>query len=387
MRTALVLAGCFWAASACERSHRSAAAPTAALTAASPHPEVRPAPERCGMCFAHSWEDAGARGYGTDAARSALDELKALGIRHLSLTPFGWMSSLEDPRVVSEVTMAGAETEDRVRAAARDARARGMTVLVKPHLWVRRGEWPGELRFAAGPQADTFFATYRDFILRWARLAEEVGADALLIGLELRGLSAAHPDAFRALIATIRGVYRGRIGYGANWDEVEQVTFWDTLDFIGVQLYAPLRGAEAPLDPGALRLSAERWRDRYEAVSRRFGKPLWLTEAGFTNRVGVTVDPHLWPEQRSAKRTPEGDAEQRLAYSVLLSVYGASPLVDRIYLWKWFTDVHTDEEPSGFGYMPRGKPAGEVLRTFCSDPTARLPRGVGGASQAAEKAE
>jgi hypothetical protein len=319
------------------------------------------------MCFAHSWEDAGARGYGTDAARSALDELKALGIRHLSLTPFGWMSRLEDPRVVSEVTMAGAETEDRVRAAARDARARGMTVLVKPHLWVQRGEWPGELRFAPGPEADTFFATYRDFILRWARLAEEVGADALLMGIELRGLSATHPEAFRALIATVRGVYRGRLGYGANWDEVEQVTFWDRLDFIGVQLYAPLRKAETPLEVGALRDAAEAWRARYEAVARRFDKPLWLTEAGFTNRVGVTVDPHLWPEQRAAKRTPEGDAEQRLAYSILLSVYGASPLVERIYLWKWFTDIHTDEEPSGFGYMPRGKPAGEVLRAFCSE--------------------
>ena len=94
--------------------------------------------------------------------------------------------------------------------------------------------------------------------------------------------------------------------------------------------------------------------------------------------MGVTVDPHLWPEQRAAKRTPEGDAEQRLAYSVLLSVYGASPLVERIYLWKWFTDVHTDEEPSGFGYMPRGKPAGDVLRAFCSDPVARPPHGVGG---------
>ena len=161
LRTTLVLAGGFWAASACERSHRPPVPPTAAFTAASPHPEVRPAPERCGMCFAHS-----------------------------------------------------------------------------------------------------------DFILRRARLAEEVGADALLMGLELRGLSAAHLDAFRVLIASLRGVYRGRIGHGVNGDEVEQVTFWDTLDFIGVQLYAPLPSAETPLDLDALRGSAERWRARYEAEAR-----------------------------------------------------------------------------------------------------------------------
>lgn len=328
---------------------------------------------KCGVCFAHSSEAGGSRGYGSEDARSSLDELKQLGISHLSVTPFGYLPALDSSEVRGPGHYPGEETPTRVRAVTHDAHARGQTVMLKPHLWVGGGAWPGELAPSSPDAVERFFRTYRDFILSWATVAAETKAESFLIGVELRALTAAHPAKFRALIADVRRVYSGRLGYGANWDEVLAVEFWDELDFIGVQLYAPLRDAAEPLSIEALRAHARAWLSRYTLVATRTGKPLYLTEIGFTNRVGVTLDPHVWPEQKSALRTDGGDEEQRLAYEAILSTFGESPLVERIYIWKWFTDVNTDEERAGFGFMPRGKPAAASLARFCGGPLPASP--------------
>ena len=51
---------------------------------------------------------------------------------------------------------------------------------------------------------------------------------------------AADPDAMRHLVAEVRAIYGGKLVYAANWDEIDRVRFWDALDYVGVQLYAPL---------------------------------------------------------------------------------------------------------------------------------------------------
>ena len=79
-------------------------------------------PAPCGMCFAHNWQHGGTRGYGSSTAASSLDELRKLGVKTISLTPFGWMSSTRAVDVKWSTNFGGSETFARLRRTAADAR-------------------------------------------------------------------------------------------------------------------------------------------------------------------------------------------------------------------------------------------------------------------------
>jgi hypothetical protein len=64
---------------------------------------------------------------------------------------------------------------------------------------------------------------------------------------ELHRTAVERPDDWRRRIADVRRVYSGKLTYAVNWHrEVEEVSFWDALDPIGVQGYFPLATAAVP---------------------------------------------------------------------------------------------------------------------------------------------
>src|SRR4030095_14963958 len=98
---------------------------------------------------------------------------------------------------------------------------------LKPHLWIRRGEWQGDLAWRDEAAFRRWFDSLRAFTLRYARLAERDGYDPVVVGTERKSPTARAPAAWRRLIADVRAVYRGPLTYAANWDEAERVAFWD----------------------------------------------------------------------------------------------------------------------------------------------------------------
>ncbi len=183
------------------------------------------------MCVAHNYQSGGRRGYGSETSRASLAELKSLGVDSVSLTPFGFMRSLTSTRVehVDESNATAGETDTRLIAEIRAARALGLRVLLKPHIWVSGGAWRGELRPS---NWEEWFANYRAWILRYAALASREDVAILAIGTELKS-SLARPDAWRSLIAEVRAVFDGELTYCANWDALERVRFFDAVDYVG----------------------------------------------------------------------------------------------------------------------------------------------------------
>ena len=47
-------------------------------------------------------------------------------------------------------------------------------------------------------------------------------------------------EPWQEITSLVRGKYGAPLTYAANWDEVEQVQFFDSLDLIGVDAYYPL---------------------------------------------------------------------------------------------------------------------------------------------------
>jgi hypothetical protein len=318
----------------------------------------------CGMSFAHSWTDKGVRGYGSPSSVRALDELQQLGMKAIHIHSFAFMLDLEDSVVSTEAHYPGAETFASLTATADAAHARGMTVMLKPQIWLVDGQWCGEITPRNGWPA--WFASYRTFILKYAALAESMKAEWLAVGVELKSATLEAPGEWPSIIADVRKVYHGKLVYSANWDEADHVTFWPLVDAVGVQMYAPLRTEKEPLTESVLANGARRWLRKYEAIADKAGKPLIITEAGYVNREGVTAAPHIWPSWVTEEpQSRAGDEEQAAGYRALIATFGRSAKVERIYWWKWFTDVEGPPEEGPLGFGPKGRPAEAILRAAC----------------------
>jgi|GEM_PF-1725450 len=99
---------------------------------------------------------------------------------------------------------------------------------------------------------------------------------------------------WRALIADVRSVYDGRLTLAANFDNYQEVGFWDSLDLMGVNAYFPLRKTlDEPLTADGLERS---WEQVLATIGdfkleHELDLPVLFTELGYTQRSGSTVAP------------------------------------------------------------------------------------------------
>ncbi|MFK7984466.1 MAG: hypothetical protein AB8I08_00415 [Sandaracinaceae bacterium] len=312
-----------------------------------------PSPFLAGMSLAHNYQGNGRRGYGSETSRETMDTLVTLGVRELSLTPFGFMRSTHASDVTLATDHPAGETDARMEAAIRDAHARGLAVFLKPHVWISGGAWRGEIEPALGWEA--FFTSYSRFVLHYARMAARLEVERFAVGVEI---PSAATSEWRALIRAVRAVYSGQITYAANWDAVDRVAFWSDVDFIGVQFYPSLAEARGA-DEASMQRALEGQLDALGALSRRVERPVLLTEVGYKSIEDTELRPHQWPERHGAPVPSE--AAQARAYRRLFNAVAARPFVRGLYLWKWFTDPDTHEEGAD-GFSPRGKQAEAILR-------------------------
>ena len=329
-----------------------------------PGAEPLPADVQRGVCLAHNWQDRGARGYGTASSAAQLEELSELGVGWLSLTPFAFMRAPDDPEIRLVGSHAGGERDEVVVRQIEQARAAGMRVLLKPHIWIRGGVYRGEVAMDDEQEWERFFAAYERYILHYARMAQEHGVEILAVGVELDRTVDAHPERWREIVATVREVYDGELVYSANWDRVLDFPLWDVFDYVGVQFYPPLAD-EAGATDQALRGRMEHYASVLDGFHARVDRPILFTEVGYRSVRHAELRPHAWPE-REEGRSEVDEATQAHAYALFLDVMGRRPWTAGIYWWKWFTDPGTDEEgPTGFS--PRDKLAEAVLASFYGD--------------------
>jgi len=191
----------------------------------------------CGSAAPPTGSDRFHRGVCWVAGRAVdagdLEPLVRLHASWISQTPFGWQAEPEDTEIETATSghVLWGESDEGLIETTRLAHARGIRVLLKPHLWLRRG-WPGDIAMRREEDWRAWFASYREFILHYADLAQRAGIEALAVGTELGGTTRREAE-WRALIADVRARYRGKLTYCANWSEdVEHVAFWDALDWI-----------------------------------------------------------------------------------------------------------------------------------------------------------
>ncbi|MEO0341783.1 MAG: hypothetical protein AAF242_21590, partial [Bacteroidota bacterium] len=174
-----------------------------------------------------------------------LEILKTNNVEWITFTPFIPQDYYDQPKIIGEYDLPDSiyyfkSWERRINWA----KAKGFQVMIKPHVWLMNadnGKWRSDIAMQSEADWDKWFGRYEFEILAFAELAQQVGAGAYCIGAELQQTVIQQPDRWRTLIRKVRTIYNGPLVYAANWnEELEQLTFWDELDYIGVQAYFPL---------------------------------------------------------------------------------------------------------------------------------------------------
>ena len=297
-----------------------------------------------GISFSH--EGRGQHGYGSLAAQRELDRMRDLGANAVALVPYAFTAAPGETSIRFQTL----ETDARLMRTAAQARRLGLAVAIKPHLWAG-GRFHGDISFQDGARFEEWFEDYRNWMLHYARLAELHGAELLVIGNELAGLTV-REEAWRSLAAQVRKIYRGPITYAAHWqEELERVSFWDELDFIGVNFYFPIAAAgKSPERDSPEVLAAKQ---RIAQVRARFERPVLFTEVGFPALRTAAARP--WEENSSGL-----DANlQARCYAIWLESFASAPHVTGMFWWKW--PSHGRGSPFDPSHRPLAKPALNVL--------------------------
>lgn len=227
-------------------------------------------------------------------------------------------------------------------------------------------EIPSEDLWVKGKESN--YATLEKYLydevatkVKWAReVAYADEADPLATINERRAFIL---DKWYKLIKKVRTSYSGKLTYAANFDNYQNVKFWDKLDFIGINAYFKLRDYMPDVDDSLLTEKFEASWDDIFLKLKTFRKKEGLdqltlfTELGYVYKENSTIMPWegfgfsiahssqrkdllVWSQQKKDKN------ERHLAVEALNKTNKKYNLLKGILYWKLTTkEYHIPYEP------------------------------------------
>jgi hypothetical protein len=272
------------------------------------------------------------------------------GVNCIALNPMQSQSTTTSTDIHIERRFLGS-TDDAVIHTIRVAHQLGMKVLLKPMV-NPRGRWRGDI-----PPSDEWFQAYTLFMEHYAVMADNEKVEALSVGCEFNRNQGDDAE-WRRVIGVVRHLYHGPITYACNWDSYQKVTWWDAVDFIGVDFYYPLSRTPDPTADAVLAATAK-IADSMDAWRRANypQKKIVFTEIGYRSAPGTSMTPWESPETRPDPQ------EQRNCYNAVLQTFWDKPWWDGAFWWDWSPNPKGGG-PEDKGYTPQNKPAEEVIRDY-----------------------
>lgn len=299
-------------------------------------------------------------GYGSPACDRTMREARAMGATWVSVTPFGRVWDLKSTGVDLTFEADFQDNRRAVLAAIRQAHARGLKVMLVPHLWVESGGWRAEIDPGSDEGWKAWAASYERFLLAWTEVAKEGEAEMLSVGVELRSWATTERvPSLLAIVAKVRAMYPGLLTYSANWDDADRSIVFEAVDVLGVNAFFPLAEHEhAPREE--LMQGGRKVAQELEALASSWRKPVLLTEMGYTTRSDPAVKPWEWPDAMSDVKVDQ--AAQADAYRALLAPLLDAPWCAGFFAWRVYSDPDDVSQEAEWGFSPRGKLAELVLR-------------------------
>ena len=356
--------------------------------------------------------------------------LKGHGINTISFTTF---STHEDWR---QADFTAPEQDTKTIQAMRTAQREGFTTVFVPRVKLNgavggnRFLWHGMIA-PADTVLDAWFSKYESFLVSQAQVCEREGVSLLAIGSELSELTSTRtladipklqaeflrlpkgappntatrvhrdwaaattfadprsgvPDIskinerrkwldarWRRLIIKVREVFSGKLTYAANFDQYQEVGFWDALDVVAINAYFEIRPNEPVAGREALGSILESgWRKVFQDIEtfqgeQRLKLPLVFTELGYTQRAGCTVYPWDYSGDRAVDASIAGPIERVVALEALgrtARKYQTTVPLAGVFYWRVGRDAKAREfEP--YAVLPDDPDDAAVFRALRS---------------------
>ena len=242
------------------------------------------------------------------------------------------------------------------------AKAKQMTVMVKPQVWSMEG-WMNELDNSVPITWNTFHQGYLDYIIKWAKIADEHQAEIFCIGTELQSSISSNPDFWGNLIDTVRHYYHGKLTYASNWDDTHLVPFWGKMDYIGIDTYFPLSEEKIP----SVCELKQAWIPIHYQIKKyytQYQKPILFTEFGYMS-VEKSAS-KTWNLEATKDSIPMNEQAQANAMRALLQTFGQQDWWAGGFQWKWYADPRAAVCDGDLTkeYTPENKLGEEVLQAM-----------------------
>jgi len=286
----------------------------------------------------------------TKEAYESLDNLKAkTGADFIILVPNGLQETAQSEEIcyTSDATMSDEELVRMIHYAHEI----GLRVALKPTANCKNGTWRAHINFFdkdvhCEPKWSNWFASYTDFQLHYAKIAEETGCEMFIAGCEMVQ-SERRADEWRKLIADIKEVFHGPVTYNTDKYQEDNVTWWDCVDVICSSGYYPMNDWEQELD-------------RIEAVVKKYNKPFFFSECGCMSTEGSSKVPNDWSMRGEVSLKEQADW-----YTAMFEACKKRPWVEGFCLWDWTWKQYSPcKAKCNGGYDIYEKPAQEVVKKY-----------------------
>lgn len=283
------------------------------------------------------------------------EELKDINAGWVAIIPYGF-SRIGEPSVTFDHDRQwwGERTEG-TRELIRFAKAKGLKVMLKPHVWVMGQGWTGDYQLNSEEKWKNWEKDFTKYIMNHARVADSLDVEMICIGTEYRTPAKERPEFWKSLIKEVKSVYHGKITYASNWDNFQNISWWAEVDYIGIDSYFPLAEGESP----GLEEIKKGWgplRDELMQFSKKWDKQILFTEYGFQSVKGG-AGKH-WEVDKSIDNLDLG-VQQRAYEATFQSLWG-EPWFAGGFFWKWHL-TSRGAERNKTRFTPQGKPAAEVI--------------------------
>jgi len=196
----------------------------------------------------------------------------------------------------------------------------GYKVFVKPHIWLRSppdGKWRSDIFPTSEENWEIWKKSYREFILRYAKLAERGQAEMFCVGVELTRLTLEKPKYWQELIKEVRTIYSGKITYAANCD--------------------------------------------LEFVANKYNRPILFTEMGYKSTADAAIKPWEWIEYDTDQKKVLSTETQANCYQAFFDTIWDQEWFAGTHIWQLRSDFKKGRGKSNLDFTPQEKPAEKTI--------------------------
>ena len=292
-----------------------------------------------------------------EISQLAINHVIAVNANWVTLMPYAFMKNTSDTAIIfnSKKQWLG-ERKEGIEKTALLFRKNKIKIMLKPQIWIPNGGFTGNIIMKNELDWIKLEKNYSQFILFYAKIAQENNMELLCIGTELHSFVINRPQYWKKLINQIKKIYSGNITYAENWDTFDQVPFLPSLNYIGVDDYFPISSLITPNKSDLIK-NWQPIKKRLKDLSKKHDKKIVFTEFGYQSKNYTTLKP--WEHGKKSDVNLEG---QKLALQALFHVFWNEKWFEGGFLWKWYDNHNQVGGLNDTDYTVQNKPSENIVK-------------------------